>query len=89
MFETVEDVVRISGGRQVGYMLRGPANGDVVVYLHGMPGCRREQRIFPDSVLERLCLRVLSIDRPEWGKRTRSSVTVSLACPTLCRYALR
>jgi pimeloyl-ACP methyl ester carboxylesterase len=67
MLERVEDVVRSTSGRQVGYMLRGPVHGRVVVYLHGMPSWRREQLVFPDSVVERLALRLLSVDRPGWG----------------------
>ena len=48
-------------------MLRGPADGRVVVYLHGMPSSRREQLVFPDATLERFALCLLSIDRPGWG----------------------
>lgn len=68
MIGRVEDVVRLLGGRRVGYLWRGPALGHTVVYLHGMPGCRREQLLFSDQLLERMSIRLLSIDRPGWGE---------------------
>lgn len=68
MLERAEDVLRLPTGRKVAYMLRGPAEGRVVVYLHGMPGSRREQLVFPDAAIERHGLRLLSIDRPGWGQ---------------------
>lgn len=38
-----------------------------MLYLHGVPSCRREQLLFPEAVLSDLGLRVISIDRPGWG----------------------
>lgn len=67
MLDCAEALVRSPAGRRIGYMLRGPVDGTTVVYLHGMPSCRREQFIFPDEVLERMSVRLLSIDRPGWG----------------------
>lgn len=67
MLSCAEDVVSSPDGRKIGYMLRGAVDAPTVVYLHGMPSCRREQLIFPDTVVERLSIRLLSIDRPGWG----------------------
>lgn len=67
MLSRAEDVVTSRDGRQIGYMLRGAVEAPTVVYLHGMPSCRREQLIFPDDVVERQSVRLLSIDRPGWG----------------------
>jgi pimeloyl-ACP methyl ester carboxylesterase len=39
----------------------------VVFYLHGQPGCRLEQRLIPDEVLERFGVRLVSFDRPGYG----------------------
>jgi len=38
-----------------------------VLWIHGWPGCRLEQRIVPDDALHRLDVRMVSIDRPGWG----------------------
>jgi len=54
-------------GRRIGWMLRGPAAGRGVVYLHGQPGSRREQLLLGDELLRRDDLRVLSIDRAGYG----------------------
>lgn len=62
-----EGVLTTGTGRQIGYLIRGPQHGRSVVYLHGAPGCRREQRFVPDEVLYRFELRLISIDRPGYG----------------------
>jgi pimeloyl-ACP methyl ester carboxylesterase len=46
---------------------RGPSDGVPVLYLHGMPGSRGEQRVFPDEVLADVGVRIISVDRPGWG----------------------
>lgn len=63
-----EGVITTTAGRRIGYLIRGPRNGRPVMYLHGMPSCRREQRLFPDAVLDRFGIRLVSIDRPGWGE---------------------
>lgn len=67
MLSQIEGVVSSPDGRQISYLLRGAEDAPTVVYLHGMPSCRREQLIFPDEVVERQTLRLLSVDRPGWG----------------------
>src|SRR5690349_17272006 len=63
-----EGVLKSGPGRKIGYLDRGPLTGHPVVYLHGMPGCRYEQRLIPDAVLERFGVRLISVDRPGWGE---------------------
>jgi hypothetical protein len=58
-----EGVLETSGGRRVGWLLRGPQDGRVVGYFHGQPGSRREALLFPDDVLARFGIRLLAIDR--------------------------
>jgi pimeloyl-ACP methyl ester carboxylesterase len=62
-----DEGVMTADGRRIGYLMRGPANGQPVIYLHGMPSCRIEQRLFPEAVLDRFGIRLISIDRPGWG----------------------
>lgn len=52
------------------YLDRGPRDGLTVVYLHGMPSSRHEQRLFTDELLEQFAVRMVSIDRPGWGATT-------------------
>lgn len=69
MIDRVDDSVMAADGRQIGFLARGPADGRPVMYLHGTPGSRLEQLLtFPDAVLQRFDLRVVSIDRPGHGK---------------------
>lgn len=63
-----EGVLAARDGRRVGFLARGPVDGRTVVYLHGMPGSRREQRAFPDETLSRFGIRLVSFDRPGWGQ---------------------
>lgn len=62
-----EDVITVSATRRVGYLARGPDNGQPVVYLHGAPGSRREQHLVREAVLERFGVRLISVDRPGYG----------------------
>ena len=65
--DDVDDVVTGADGRRVGYLARGPRDGRPVLYLHGAPGSRREQRILPDQVLQRFGVRLVSVDRAGYG----------------------
>lgn len=62
-----DDVVTTDGGRRIAYLERGPSDGKAVLYLHGMPGSRHEQRLVPDAVLDRFGVRLISFDRPGYG----------------------
>jgi pimeloyl-ACP methyl ester carboxylesterase len=62
-----EETIATPAGRKIGYLTRGPAQGRSVVYLHGAPGSRREQRVIPDAVLDRFGVRLVSLDRPGYG----------------------
>jgi pimeloyl-ACP methyl ester carboxylesterase len=63
----VDQVHTTASGRRVGVLRRGPAHGQPVLYLHGMPGGRSEQRLFADELVERVGVQLISIDRPGWG----------------------
>lgn len=66
--ELVDDVVAGPTGRAVGFLARGSADGPVVIHLHGAPGSRFEQHlVFPEEVLDRFGIRVVSVDRPGYG----------------------
>jgi pimeloyl-ACP methyl ester carboxylesterase len=66
--DTVDEVLTTAAGRRVGVLQRGSSAGVPVLYLHGMPGGRGEQRYFPDDAVARANLRIISIDRPGWGR---------------------
>ena len=85
-----EGVIETPDGRALGYLMRGPAKGRPVVYLHGMPSSRLEQRLFPQVVLDRFGIRLISIDRPGWGRtdprrgdRVERSADVVALCDAL------
>lgn len=85
-----EGVVETSTGRQAGWLARGPADGAPVLYLHGSPGCRREQLVWPDDVLDRFGVRLVAVDRPGYGEsdpnpgnRISRAADVLAACDAL------
>lgn len=63
-----ELLVDAPGGRRIACLLRGPDGGHPVLHLHGAPGSRLEQRLFADDTLRRHGVRLLSLDRPGWGR---------------------
>jgi pimeloyl-ACP methyl ester carboxylesterase len=63
-----EHVLTTTAGRRIGYLARGPKDGDPVIYLHGAPGSRREQMLIPGRILQRSGIRLVSLDRPGYGK---------------------
>lgn len=63
-----EAVITSPAGRAIGYLARGPVDGRTVIYLHGAPGSRREQLVVPEVVLDRLGIRLVSIDRSGYGQ---------------------
>jgi pimeloyl-ACP methyl ester carboxylesterase len=63
-----EHVLTTTAGRRIGYLARGPRDGRAVVYLHGAPGSRREQLLIPSRTLQRLGIRLISLDRPGYGR---------------------
>ncbi len=63
-----DGVIETHAGRRIGYLARGPRQGRPVMYLHGLPGSRLEQRLFPDEVLDRFNINLISVDRPGFGR---------------------
>jgi pimeloyl-ACP methyl ester carboxylesterase len=62
-----DEILVTGGGRRVGWLARGPEDGVPVLYLHGWPGSRLEQRFIPGEVLSRFGTRLISVDRPGYG----------------------
>lgn len=61
--------IRLRDGRQLGYAEWGDRAGWPVFYFHGMPGSRLER--CPDlSLLDRLGIRLVTVDRPGYGLST-------------------
>lgn len=65
--DDIDDVLVTATGRHVGWFARGPADGTPVLYVHGWPGSRLEQRLIPSQVLQRFGVRLVSVDRPGYG----------------------
>jgi pimeloyl-ACP methyl ester carboxylesterase len=63
-----EGVLEAAGGRTIGWMLRGAADGTVIGWFHGQPGSRRDLRAFTDETLSRYGIRLLAIDRAGYGE---------------------
>lgn len=63
-----EGLVVSPDGRRIAWAERGPAHGQPIAYLHGMPGSRKDVvALFTDESLERRDLRLFSIDRAGYG----------------------
>jgi pimeloyl-ACP methyl ester carboxylesterase len=63
----IDEILETDGGRRVGWLARGPEDGVPILYLHGCPGSRLEQRLIPWDVLSRFGARLISVDRPGYG----------------------
>lgn len=61
-----DGILETASGRRIGWQLFGPPHGEVVGYLHGQPGSRKDTFLFEES-LERFGRRMLSIDRAGYG----------------------
>jgi pimeloyl-ACP methyl ester carboxylesterase len=68
--DAAERSVRTSDGRQLMVELEGSEDGWPVFLLHGTPGSRNGPKPRP-SVLYRLGVRLISYDRPGYGRSTR------------------
>jgi pimeloyl-ACP methyl ester carboxylesterase len=66
-FTEEEGVLRSAGGRKIGWMLRGTADGPVIGWFHGQPGSRRDLRAFTEETLSRYGVRMLAVDRAGYG----------------------
>lgn len=66
----VDQTVRLSDGRQLGFASFGDADGTPVFYLHGTFGSRLEGRLTHPSALHRH-VRVIAPDRPGFGLSQR------------------
>lgn len=56
----------LGDGRRLGYAWYGQPDGEPVFYFHGHPGSRQEAR-FARQAAAGAGLRVIALDRPEYG----------------------
>ncbi|OOG22985.1 hypothetical protein B1C78_13090 [Thioalkalivibrio denitrificans] len=59
-----EGILALRNGRTLTFTVNGTDDGHPVVYLHGIPGSRREPMLPADADLR---LRVIALDRPGYG----------------------
>jgi pimeloyl-ACP methyl ester carboxylesterase len=62
-----DDVLRVGGGRRVGYRLSGADTRPVLLYLHGAPGSRAEVGCYEQGLLEERGVCAVAVDRPGYG----------------------
>src|SRR5262245_53465567 len=62
-------LVRVPDGRQLSYADVGdPAATRVIIYHHGLPGCRLESCVYHEALMARPGVRMLAVDRPGIGR---------------------
>lgn len=66
-----EGRVRLRGGRRLGYAEFGDPAGAVVLWFHGTLGARGQFPLLGRRAAERLCLRVVVVERPGSGLSDR------------------
>ena len=66
----VEGTVRVARLRRLGFAEFGPAEGRVLVWVHGTPGARRQIPQSARAAAEELGVRIVGIDRPGVGWST-------------------
>lgn len=59
--------LQLADGRSLGYAVYGASSGPTVFFLHGFGDCRLTGALF-DKPANNLGIRVVSIDRPGWGR---------------------
>jgi pimeloyl-ACP methyl ester carboxylesterase len=62
-----DDVLRVGGGRRVGYRLFGADARPALLYLHGAPGSRAEVGLYERDLLEERGVCAVAVDRPGYG----------------------
>jgi pimeloyl-ACP methyl ester carboxylesterase len=62
-----DDVLRLGGGRGVGYRLFGADARPNLLYLHGAPGSRAEVGFYELDLLEERGVCAVAVDRPGYG----------------------
>ncbi|MEU5841490.1 alpha/beta hydrolase [Rhodococcus sp. NPDC047139] len=65
--------IRVDGDRSVMIRDTGGAEDDPVVYFHGTPGSRLEAA-FGDEIARRMGVRVISFDRPGYGRSDATAI---------------
>ena len=62
-----DDVLRIGGGRRVGYRLLGADARPALLYMHGTPSSRAEVGDYEPGLLEERGICAVAVDRPGYG----------------------
>lgn len=85
-----DEILTTATGRRIGWHARGPRDGAPVLWIHGWPGCRLEQRVVPDEALLRAGVRLVSVDRPGYGNtdplhapRSHKALDILAVCDAL------
>jgi pimeloyl-ACP methyl ester carboxylesterase len=66
-----ESILFLSDGRSLAYAEYGDPHGQPVFFFHGMPGSRLFRP--PDNITERAGVRLITTDRPGYGRSTYQS----------------
>src|SRR5437660_11899641 len=66
----LEDTIRLSDGRRLGYAEFGDPAGPLVLWFHGSPGARRQVPVAGRDAAEHLGLRLVCVERPGVGNST-------------------
>jgi pimeloyl-ACP methyl ester carboxylesterase len=62
-----DDVLRVGGGRRVGYRLSGADAHPALLYFHGVPSSRAELGDYEPGLLEERGICAVAVDRPGYG----------------------
>jgi pimeloyl-ACP methyl ester carboxylesterase len=62
-----DGVLRVGGGRRVGYRLSGADTRPALLYLHGAPSSRAEVGDYEPGLLEERGICAVAVDRPGYG----------------------
>ena len=63
----VNQTVKLKDGRNLGYIDLGKEDGKPLFYFHGFPGSRLEATLLSDKEINKLNIRLISVDRPGMG----------------------
>ena len=62
-----DEVLRVAGGRRVGYRMSGADVRPALLYLHGSPSSRAEVGDYEPGLLEERGVCAVAVDRPGYG----------------------
>jgi pimeloyl-ACP methyl ester carboxylesterase len=81
-----EGTIELSDRRRLGYAEYGPPDGDPLLFFHGTPGSRYSRSPEPE-ILDTYGIRLISLERPGFGKSTYDPDRTFLDWPADVREA--